>query len=316
MKILYVYKDYMRRRKKYGEMMSQCGHNVKYFEIWKKREKNKLRSKHIKKINPDAVWFFNPIYIRNNLEAVEFIRSKKIPIILYNTYIPSEPYADSMDIWKKVDFLFVHNLEFNKFLVSKGLNSYYMPIGFYPSQYFEGKPRVSNKYDVTFCGTALVRDTSFEDKRSQYLRSLKNENIVVFGKSFCGKVDGISVKGYKEHHEQRDIYWRSKINLDLPFFHSYPDFYKNKYHIKNRFFEIPATRSFFLTVRCPEFLRIFDEETIGYYDDNIESLKETVKKYLKDKNKRDKMVDRAYKVVYQKHTYLHRFKEMFKIIKN
>ena len=91
---------------------------------------------------------------------------------------------------------------------------------------------------------------------------------------------------------------------------------ENKYHLKNRFFEIPATGNFLLTVRCPEFLDIFGEDTVGYYDDNIESLKENVKKYLRDKDLRVKMAKRAYKIVHQKHMYLHRFQEMFKIIES
>ena len=105
MKILYVYRDYMKRRKSYGEMISQCGHDVEYFEIWKKNDKNKLKPKHIKKTNPDAVWFFNPIYIRNNPQTVDYIISKKIPIILYNTYIPSEPYTECIRLARNISII-------------------------------------------------------------------------------------------------------------------------------------------------------------------------------------------------------------------
>ena len=306
----------MNRRKGYGDMMSRCGHDVDYFEIWKKDHKNKLKPEHIKQMNPDIVWFFNPIYIRNNPQAVDVIRARKIPIVLYNTYMPNEPYEQSMDIWEKIDFLFVHNLELHEFLVGKGIDAHYMPIGFYPYQYFTGGVELDNKYDVSFCGTALPRDSYEDDKRAKYLRALKKEDIVVFGESFLGKVKDIPVKGYSTHEEQRNIYWRSRINLDLPFFHSSPSFYKNKYHIKNRFFEIPASYGFLLTVKCPEFLKIFGEDEIGYYEDSVESLKENVERYLKDEKKRRGMAERSYQIVHQKHTYLHRFEAMFRIIEN
>jgi len=188
-----------------------------------------------------------------------------------------------------------------------------MPFGFHPDQYY--KTSSSKKYDISFCGTALIRDSFKNDKRAKYLRSLEKYNIRVFGDSFKDKVNKITVKSYKTHNEQRKVYGKSKINLDLPFFHTKPVFYKDKYHIKNRLFEVPATGNFLLTTRCDEFLNIFDEDTIGYYDDNIESLKENVDKYLKDEKLRNKMVEKAYKLVHEKHTFYHRFKEMFKIIK-
>lgn len=314
MNILYVYKDYMKRRKIYGDLMEQCGHDVNYFEIRKKKEKNRIMPKDIKKANPDIVWFYNPIYIKNNPEAIDYIISKKIPIVLYATYMPSEPYPDAMDIWSKVDFLFVQNSELNQFLVEKGLNSYYIPMGFHPSQYYKSKVVVPKKYDVSFCGTSLKKESASDDKRARYLRSIRKNNIVVYGLSFKGKVKNIPVKFYDSHDDQRSVYYKTKINLDLPFFYSSPSFYKDKYHIKNRLFEVPATNNFLLTTRCSEFLNIFQEDTVGYYDDNIESLKENVNKYLKDDKLRIKMAKKSYKLVHEKHTFLHRFKEMLKII--
>jgi spore maturation protein CgeB len=306
----------MNRRKIYGDLMEQCGHDVNYFEIYKKKEKNKILPKDIKKVKPDIVWFYNPIYIRNNPDAVDYIRSKKIPIALYATYIPSFPYTECMDIWSKADFLFVQNSELNQFLVGKGLNSYYVPMGFHPSQYYKSDVSVPKKYDISFCGTSLRKESASVDKRAKYLRAIRKHNVVVYGKTFEGKVKDIPVKFYESHDEQREVYYKTKINLDLPFFYSSPDFYKDKYHAKNRLFEVPATNNFLLTVRCPEFLDLFDEDTVGYYDDNIESLKSSIDKYLKDDKLRIKMAERSYKLVNEKHTFLHRFKQMFKIIES
>jgi hypothetical protein len=314
MNILYVYKDYKRRRKQYGKLMEELGHKVEFLELKNKKLKNQISIKDIKKRKVDAVWFYSPFYIKYNEEVIEYIRRKKILIILYGQYNPQVPYPEWINMWNKVDILFVQNRELNNYLKQQGLNSYYIPFGFYPNQYYK---TINNKeYDISFCGTSLPRDSIKKDRRSAYIRSLKKYDIHVFGDSFKGRVGKIPVNSYKNHTQQRMIYGKTKINLDLPFFHSFPSFYKNKYHIKNRFFEVPATGNFLLTARCPEFLEIFPEDTIGYYDDNIESLRENIEKYLKEKELRKKMAKRAYKLVYEKHTFLHRFKEMFKIIEN
>jgi spore maturation protein CgeB len=314
MKLLYIYKDYFGRRKIYGNYLEQCGYDVVFLQKKHKSLKNSISVKEIKKYNPDIILFYSPFYIKNNKEVIDYIKSKKIFIILYGQYNPQVPYTEWFDVWNKIDILFVQNIEFNNYLRKLNLNSYYIPFGFHPSQYY--KTNLNKKYDISFCGTSCKRDSLKTDKRSIYIRSLKKYNICVFGDSFKGRVGKIIVQSYKKHDEQRIVYGKTKINLDLPFFQNTPVFYKDKYHIKNRFFEVPATGNFLLTARCDEFLNIFGEDTIGYYDDNIESLKENVDKYLQDDKIRKKMAKKAYKLVHEKHTFLHRFKKMNKIIKS
>ena len=294
--------------------MEEQGATVKYLEIVNKRKKNQLPLKLLDKKSFDFIWFQKATFIKDNPLFVRYIKEKNIPIVLYNTYSPGTPYTEEMELWSKIDFLFVHNKEFYKFLKKNSFNAHYVPVGFYPEQYY--KTINKKKFEVSFCGTALPKEDLNSDKRAIYIRSLSNFNTVVYGHTYKGKVGDIPVRSYKTHNEQRKIYSKTKINLDVPFFYSSPEFYKNKYHIKNRFFEIPATGNFLLTVRCPEFLDIFDENTVGYYDDNLESLKENVKRYLKDDEKREKMAEKAYKLVHQKHTFTHRFEKMFKILRS
>ena len=87
------------------------------------------------------------------------------------------------------------------------------------------------------------------------LNSLKNfKKVAVFGVSFKNKLDSnIIIKKCKTHEEQRYAYSISKINLELPFFSGACSFMKNRYHFKNRFFEIPATGNFLLSLRYPQF---------------------------------------------------------------
>jgi len=316
MKILYIYRDYKGRRKKYGEMMKRCGHKVFYLRILEKKIKNQVNIKDIKKVNPDIVWILTPFYIQYDVlskDTVEYLKLNKIPIVMYCTFNPDVPYVETMDVWKKIDYLFLQNKDMVDFLKKKNLNAYYFPLAFYPDQYY--KTSGNKKYDISFMGNALTYLPLSEDYRSIYLQSLENYNIRVFGNSFKKRLKGIKVSDYKGHDVQRKVYGQTKINLDISFVNYKHVFYKNKFHWKNRSFEVPATGNFLLTTRCDEFLNIFDEDTIGYYDDNIESLKENVDKYLKDEKLRNKMVEKAYKLVHEKHTFYHRFKEMFKIIK-
>ncbi len=314
MRILYVYKDYFGRRGLYGSMMKKFGHKVIYFSISKKAPKQ-LQAKHIKKYKPDLVWLLNGFYVKNNIKTIDYIRSKKIPIAMYSTFNPQEPYTDWLNVWKRIDFLFVHHRGFCDYLKSQGLNAHYMPIGFYPQMYSRETRR--NTINVSFCGGVKPYINPKKDKRCVYIQSLKGLGVVAYGHRFRGKLRGIRVKDFSEHEEQKMIYSRTSVNLDLPFCSGCHPFYKDEApHLKNRFFEIPATGNFLLALRHPETLGMFDESMIGYYDDNVESLREETVKYLADKKLRSKMSERAYQHVYGHHTFTNRFNKMFKILKS
>ncbi len=319
MKILFIYRDYKGRRKRYGQMMEKCGHKVSYLQILEKKIKNQVHVRDIKKYNPDLVWIYTPYYISRKVisdETLNYIKSKKIFIVMYATIDPEISYIDMMNTWKKIDFLFVQYMPLCDFLKKNNLKAYYIPLGFYPDQYYKFVNK--KKYDITFMGSSQSYLLPGKDKRVRYLQSLSDckYKTVVFGESFNGRLKGIPIKNFRGHDIQRLVFSQSKINLDLPVINYKHSFYKNKYHLKNRSFEIPATCNFLLTLRCSEYLNIFPEDTIGYYDNNIESFKESIDKYLKDKELRKKMSEKAYKLVHEKHTFYHRFKEMFQIIKN
>ncbi len=320
MKILYIYRDYKGRRKLYGDMMRQCGADVFYMKILEKKIPGQVSVNHIKKYNPDIVWLYTPYYLWKKVvpdKTVNYLKSKNIKLISYCHLIPDLSYEEQVDIYNKLDFLFIHSKKANIFFRKNGLNSFYSPLGFYPEQYYKTNS-TKKKYDVSFMGSAFPNLPIKKDRRTLYLQALKGYNIAVFGEFFKSRLKGIKVpiEKYRGHDIQRKVYSQTNINLGLPFSLGSLDCYKNDCYLKNRFFEVPATGNFLLTARYPDFLEIFDEDSMGYYDDNIESLKENIDRYLKDKKIRNKMSKKAYKIVHEKHTYLHRFKEMFKIIKN
>jgi len=316
MRILYIYKCYFQRRKIYGQIMKKLGHHVVFLEKRHKTAFNSISINEIKKAKPDLIWFLSPFYVKNNPIAMEYIKLKRIPTTFYHGVGCRFPYTDWIDVWKQFTIVFSVPYDLHMYLIKNGVNSYHMPFGFHPTQYF--KCIKFKKYNASFAGTIASGVDPKKDDRCRYLNSLrKHEKIVAYSKTFRNKLHkNIIVKGCKTHKQQRSAYAQSKINLDLLFFSGGCSFYKKKYHFRNRFFEIPATCNFMLTLRCPEFLNIFDEDTVGYYDDNLESFRESVDRYLRDDKIRKKMTKRAYKLVYEKHTFYHRFKEMFKIIES
>ena len=312
MKILYIYRDYKGRRKRYGKEMESLGHTVIYHYVDKNKRDGISISK-IKKHKPDVVWLLNPYYIRKNKVAIKYIRSQKIPIVMYGTLSTDTPFSDWMHIWDKIDLMFIHNKECCDFLQGEGLKAYYMPIGFYPDMYHRSVK--APKYDATFCGNISPKVDRKKDRRCIFIQALREFKTKVYGQAFVGKLRGIPVASYGTHKKELNVYAKTRINLDLPFYYICNKFYKDRSHIRNRFFEVPASGNFLLTLRCEESLAIYGEDTVGYYEDDPESLKEQVARYLKDDDLRKKMAKKAHKLVKSKHTFKHRFKEIFKILK-
>lgn len=314
-KVLYIYHEYGGRRKRYGKEISRLGHDVQYEHV-KNKKKGKVRKSVFEKSKPDLVWLLSPFYVVHNVigqDSIEYLKSKGIPICCYSTFGTQSPYDQWLPVWKTFDYLFVHHLGFARYLQTQGLSSaHYMPVGFYPDLYYPKS--IQKSISVSFMGNPQTTVSPGQDKRCQYLEAIKDFGVKVYGKSFQKRLKGIRARSFSTHEEQRSVYWKSKICLDLPFVNSAVPFYEDVYHLKNRFFESPACGSFLLTMRNEETTNIYDESMVGFYDNNPESLREAVKFYLKNEKLRESMAQKAAKYVWERHTFAHRFKEMFKII--
>ena len=78
--------------------------------------------------------------------------------------------------------------------------------------------------------------------------------------------------------------------------------------------EVPGSKNFLIECRYTDFEELFDDSMVGYYENSIESLNETINRFLKDDFIRRKMANASYHEAINKHTFSHRFKDMFKII--
>ena len=91
-------------------MMAKCCHKVSYLKILEKKIKNQVLIKHIKKHSPDIVWIYTPYYISHKVisdETIDYLKANKIPIVMYSTINPDIPYTETMDVWKKIYYLFL-----------------------------------------------------------------------------------------------------------------------------------------------------------------------------------------------------------------
>lgn len=313
MRVLYVYKEYGARRRKYGYEMAKLGHKVSFIKLKSKRKPNQIKENIIKEYEPDMVWLLSPFFVLHNVisrETIEILKQKSIPIVTYATFNTQIAYNEMDDIWKTFDFFFAQQKDFYKYLKDIDVNTYYMPLAFYPDQY---KPlKMKQTIQISFAGNPQTTVDVKKDKRLSYLKALDRFDVKIYGEAFRKR--GMVANDYHSHGQQCRLYAESKINLDLPFINSSLKFYDDQYHLKNRFVEVPATNNFLMTVKCDEFVDMLDETMVGYFDDGIESMIEMVSKYLKDKNERERMSKRAYVEVVNNHTFSHRFKKMFNII--
>lgn len=321
MKILYIFKEYKDRRARYADIIRSFGHNVDIIEINNKKEAGQITEKDIKKHNPDMLFLLSPFYIALGVitkDAIAYCKNKNILIICYSTLNTQVPYYEWIHVWKKFDVFFAQNIHLHKYLLSISVNSYYLPLGFHPDQYY----LVSNSQNiknipVSFMGNPQTTVDPCFDRRALWLKYLINNNvdIKIYGKGFIerGIAGAIS---FNTHVAQALVYHRTKVNIDLPFINSSECFYEDIYHIKNRFFEIPACNEFLLTIRDDEFVNILNDDMVGYCGNYPEAMREEIDRYLKDDKLRVKMAKRAYREVIQKHTFMHRFQEIFKILES
>lgn len=315
MNILYLYHEYGNRRKKYGEIMKYFGHNVKYYNIKKKTKGKSIPIHTLKGI--DLVWTLSTFYNYNGIMDEEFIstiKKKGILLVTYTTISTQVPLGEWAKTYEKYDYVFLQNKKIVSMIDNTKIR--YIPLGYHPDQYYPLHNK-KLKHDISFMGSPQTTVPVEQDLRCKILNQVaKRFAIRIYGKEFAKRLKGIKTYKFKTNRKQRNVYNSTLINLNISYINSTLDVYKNVLHLKNRFFEIPACKGFLLTQRFPEAEDIFQDNIHCTYYDNTEDLLCKIEYYLKNPNQAREIAERGYVEVKNKHTYWHRFKEMFEIIKN
>ena len=314
MKILYFYHLYDRRTKERGAEMEALGHKVRYSKIKRKKEKGKISLNQLKGV--DLIWTLSSHY--NYFGAIDeaFIKASKkrdIPWVTYttiDTLIPLKEWIKSYDIY---DYVFIHNKELVEKINQPKIR--YMPIGVYTHQFYPLKRK--QKYQVSFVGSPQSNLSPEEDLRCQVLEAVtQNYDLTIFGKAFRQRISNVPIHRFQSIRKQRNVFNSTLINLDMPFINSSVPEYRRMTHLKNRFFEIPACKSFMLSGRSAEAESIFKDGIHCVYYDSTSDLLDKIDYYVKNPEEAKKIGERGYVEAITNNTYRDRFKKMFNIIEN
>ncbi len=317
MKILYITHEYGNRWIKYATFLRQLGHKVDLITLKDKRSPDQVTAKQYSS-KYDIVWVFAADYIWYKVLSDDFIDAVKNgqPVFIgYCTLSTKIPFKDWVNSYKVFDTCFLHSKLVTDMAKAAGLtNVHYMPYGFDIDEYY--KINIKKKYNVSFVGSAQTNKSPEDDIRAQIINALKGFGIRVFGKSLKGRIDkSIKVSSISTHREMNKVYNQSKINLNIPLINSLLPEFINKYHPKNRFYEIPGSGNFMISGYADEFNEQFNNNIhCGYYN-NIDDLCSKVEYYLTHEKERRDMSLAGYNHALKYHQTIFRFRDMINIIK-
>ncbi|PCJ16369.1 MAG: hypothetical protein COB02_16535 [Candidatus Cloacimonadota bacterium] len=279
----------------------------------------KISLNRISKLNQDFYQFiennsFDTFFTREifsfTKEYLEFIKKSFSIRILWLSFSPGlAPFEGWQDKLSYFTHIFLVDQKGVDFLKKKGYNAYYLP--FAMSDFKCAKYAQNKKYSVGFIGTiypdrmkllnALTQfDFHFwsgnfeEDSQVMYPDLLSNFEGKAWGNNMLVRTAEIEIlinpihRGYMLGQEDNVSNFRN--------------------------FECIGTNTFQISEDKQAIRDIFDEDEIAFYKDIID-LNDKLKFYLKHKDLRQKMLNKAFNKVSKDHMYSHRMKKIINILK-
>ena len=264
------------------------------------------------------MWTFAADYIWYKVLSNDFIdavKSGRAVFIGWCTLNTAIPFKDWVNNYRVYGTCFLHSKLVTEMAKATGLtNVHYMPYGFDKGEYY--KIRTKKKFNITFMGSAQTNKPPEEDARAQIINALKRLGIRVFGASLRGRVDqSIKVSSFSTHREMNKIYNQSKINLNIPAINSTLPEFTDRYHPKNRFYEIPGSGNFMISGYADEFNEQFNNGIHCTYYYDIDDLCSKVEYYLTHEKEREDIALAGYNHALRCHQTIFRFRDMMNIIK-
>lgn len=136
----------------------------------------------------------------------------------------------------------------------------------------------------------------------------KDFNVELFTRSDASSLEDVNVhSGVSTHKEMPEIFYRSKINLNITI-------RSIQTGLSQRVWDVLGCEGFLLSnyqMEIPEYLQVGKD--LDCYE-NVTELKEKVAYYLSHEEERMEIAKNGYKAVKEKHTCRHRVGEMLKIV--
>jgi spore maturation protein CgeB len=285
---------------------------IKFVQTQELSRINKNLIKAIKAYKPDI--FLEVGGHRVLSPTVRAIKARGIKTALW-TIDPPRNFNPIVKVAPFYDFIFTGGSEAYEILQKYNItNLYFLPFACDPEFH---KPVEVSKEERKVYQNDIVFIGSYYLNRFKILEGLSDFDLGVWGpywnkisynsklRKCIRKTEGVSYK------EWCKIYSAAKIALMI----HYQDEGTLCYQASPKIYEIMACRTFLLSDNQRDVVRLFEPgKQLDVFTD-IKELKKKLVHYLDNPQKRESIAELGYQEVIAKHTYHHRLKEMFNIIK-
>lgn len=259
-----------------------------------------LNVKDVIDYDPDLVIYGLLDMVKNKIWRKE-IRSAlpKTKIVMWYGDLRNDMTGQVDADMSEIDMMFVSNNAQNEYYEKKWKvkKCHFLPLG---CSLYESTYRKDLDFPFIFVGAKITG--SWFANRAKQVYDLENAGL----KTINAAADRTSNLRAEIMRQLPDLYYSSKISLDISHFTDI-----NGY-TSNRFWTIPASKGFALTKRWPGCEEFYPEGTRVYFD-TIQEAISLKKYYLEHEDERYAITLRAYEQA-KKHTYPHRFEQMFKLL--
>ena len=314
MRILFVYHDYFKRRKRYGYILHSLGHSVKYVDVLSKTQGKPVELRHLEDV--DFVLAINSAYAHFGILSEEFFAecaAKNIPVACYSTCLCEKTIRQTVKIAKPFSWVFEHTPQVVRLMKEadpKYAEKYHvLPHGFHPEQFFPND--LPKRYDVSFGGHPQQRNM----KRREMLAAACDQfDVTVFGKALCQRL-GRPKREYRTTTQERQIYNHSRVCLNLPFYDSTQGFLRAINAPNDRFFETSACGSIQLTGWDDDLAQMLEPDKECFYYKNTQDMLGLLDMILDNYERLCHVGERARIRCMTDHTYRHRIERMMRIVR-
>ncbi len=245
-------------------------------------------------------------------ETVQKIKSKGIKTVLWTIDVPRN-FQPILNAAPDYDFIFCGGTEAQELLARARIKkTYWLPFACEPDIHKPADVHREEKKkwesDVSFIG-------SYYPNRAQALEKLIDFDLKVWGPGWNKLAKDSPLKKRAEDTQLKPEEWvkvfsSSPINIVIHF----QDGETLCYQAAPRVYEALACRSFLLVDNQKDVRSLFQDGKHLVIFKDTEDLRKKITYYLKQPEERKKIVSQGYEETVNKHTYLHRLKEMFSVI--
>ena len=278
-------------------------------ESWEKKGNRELALS-LKDFAPQLVLVFcNTKVLYGTLAFLRSVTKAKFGLLWPDTLFNLTPKVAANS--KLYDFVGTYSSTSVAVFEQAGFNNvFWLPLA--ADSFQHNKENLPDKYssDISFIG-------GWRPEREQYLKLIRenfqNADMLIKGPEWLKRC---KIKSLRSIIDDGPAYGNafagllnsSRINLNIIDDTNYPA-------ANMRFFEIPVSKGLQLSSSCPEFENEFkDGQSIEYFSDEASLLNKISKILSSSDVDRKSLIDNAYNIILDRHTYNHRAKELLKYI--